>query len=363
MTVTEDMTKRILVTGAGTGAGNNLIRSLLAGDPDLDIVGCHSDRFVLKKSGARRNYLTSAVRLPGFGRSLRHVVETEGIDLVIPTSDADVAAVSRERRWLASRVFLPARAVIDRCQDKYEFAEFLRAKGVPVPVTYAVTDLARIEKVFRRLPAAERLWCRMRTGTDSKGATPVRTPDQARSWISYWEDMRGVPPGSFTLSEYLPGRAFSCQCLWKDGVLVLAKTFEHVSYFRGEARPSGVSSVTALAKTVAEPRLVETSARAIRALGRRVSGAFDVDLKDDGQGIARITEINAGRFLSGTNLFDLTGKHNMASIYVRLALGEAVMIDPVYDVAPDFYMVRDLDTLPAIVHAEELFEGIEDARR
>src|SRR5262249_37805150 len=154
----------------------------------------------------------------------------------------------------------------------------------------------------------------------------------------------------------------SCQCVWKDGALVLAKTFEHISYFRGEARPSGVSSVTALAKTVDEPRLVEVSARAIRALGRRVSGAFDVDLKDDAAGVARITEINPGRFLSGTCLFDLTGKHNMATTYVRLALGESVTIDPVYDVAPDFYMVRDLDTPPAIVHADDLFAGIEDAR-
>ena len=40
-----------------------------------------------------------------------------------------------------------------------------------------------------------------------------------------------------------------------------------------------------------------------------------------------------------------------------------VEIDPAYDVAPDYYMVRDLDTLPAIVHADNLFEGIEDARR
>jgi carbamoyl-phosphate synthase large subunit len=357
------MATRLLITGAGTGGGNNLIRSLVAGDPTLEIVGCHSDRFVLKKSPAGRNYLISPVTHPGFSPSLRHVIEAENIDLLIPTSDADVAAVARARRAIGGGLFLPATSVIARCQDKFDFAELLQGKGIPVPLTYPVADLAKIEKVFRRLPPAERLWCRMRTGTDSKGATPVRTAEQARSWISYWEEMRGVPAGSFTLSEYLPGRAFSCQCLWKDGTLVLAKTFEHVSYFRGEARPSGVSSVTALAKTVSEPRLVEVSTRAIRALGRRVSGAFDVDLKDDAHGVARITEINAGRFLSGTNLFDLTGKHNMAATYVRLALGNPVEIDPVYDVAPDYYMVRDLDTLPTIVHADELFAGIEDARR
>jgi carbamoyl-phosphate synthase large subunit len=87
-----------------------------------------------------------------------------------------------------------------------------------------------------------------------------------------------------------------------------------------------------------------------------------VNLKDDARGAARITEINAGRFLSGTGLFDLTGRHNMALTYVRLALGEPVQIEQVYDVAEDYYMVRDLDTLPGIFHADEVFDGIEDAR-
>lgn len=353
---------RLLITGAGTGASNNLVRSLTAGDPSLFIVGCHADRFVLKKSPANRNYLIPLRTHPNFAQSLRYVIETEKIDLVIPNSDQDVDAVARLRHKLPCRVFLPRRGVIERCQDKYRLAAFLRGKRLPVPLTYPVTELAKIDAVFRRLPDAPRVWCRMRTGSDSMGATPVRTAEQARSWISYWEDMRGVTPGSFTLSEYLPGRAFSCQCLWKDGALILAKTFEHVSYFGGRARPSGVSSVTALAKTVSEPRLVDVSARAIRALDPRVSGIFDVDLKDDAHGVARITEINVGRPLSGTVLFDLTGKHNMALTYVRLAMGEPVEIALAYDVADDYYMVRDLDTLPGIFHAEELFEGIEDAR-
>ena len=44
------MRRRLLITGAGTGASNNLVRSLRGGDPSLRIVGVNSDRFVLKKS-------------------------------------------------------------------------------------------------------------------------------------------------------------------------------------------------------------------------------------------------------------------------------------------------------------------------
>jgi carbamoyl-phosphate synthase large subunit len=70
-----------------------------------------------------------------------------------------------------------------------------------------------------------------------------------------------------------------------------------------------------------------------------------------------VTEINAGRFSLSTNIYDLVGRHNMASTFVRTALGEPVAIDEVYDaVDEDVYLVRDADTLPTIVSAERLFE-------
>ena len=52
----------------------------------------------------------------------------------------------------------------------------------------------------------------------------------------------------------------------------------------------------------------------------------------------------------------------MAGTYVRLALGEPPGVDEVYDAAPDHYLIRDVDTVPAVVHADELFDGITDLR-
>jgi hypothetical protein len=43
---------------------------------------------------------------------------------------------------------------------------------------------------------------------------------------------------------------------------------------------------------------------------------------------------------------------------VRLALGRQVRIRGASDFAAGYYLVRSVDTLPAIVHADELFEGI-----
>jgi len=355
------MTGRLLIPGAGTGASNALIRSLRASDSSLFVVGYHSDRFTLKKSAADLNYLIPFPTRDDFIDRLRSVIKAEGIDLLIPMGDPDVELFSRLRSEIPCRVFLPAHRVIELCQDKYDLIAFLRDQGRPTTITYPVTRLGDIEEIFRRLAPRSPLWCRIRKGTGSMGATPVKTPDQARAWIEYWQDMREVPVASFTLSEYLPGRDFACQSVWNDGTLVIARTHERLSYFGGYDRPSGVASTAALAKTVVDPRVVDISAAAIRAVDARASGTFDVDLKEDARGVPQITEINAGRIISGASILDGAGKHSLALTYVRLALGEPAEIAEPYDVAENYYFVRDVDTVPGVFHADELFEGIREA--
>ena len=354
------MKARLLVTGAGTAATSNLIRSLRAGSRALQIVGCHSDRFFLKKSSADRNYLVPALTHPHYLRAIRRVLARERVDLLIPTTDAEVRAFTRPRAGLHRRVFLPRRAVVDLCQDKYRLNVALRARGVPAPLTYPVSSLRALERLFARLSGP--VWCRVRTGSGSAGALPVETPAQARSWIAYWTAMRGVPATSFILSEYLPGRDFSCQAVWKAGEQVAVKTCERLSYFGGGSNPSGTSSISQLAKTVFAPEVVAVCTQAIRAIDARASGTFNFDLRESARGVPCVTEINAGRFASGTNIFDLTGRINLAATFVRVALGQPVALRGAYDPAEGYYSVRDLDTLTGVFHADELFDKIVDAR-
>ncbi len=356
------MPARLLITSAGRGASNNLVRSLRAGDRSHVVVGCHDDQFVLKNSAADRNYLVPPPGHCGWLDALRHVVAVERIDLVIPVTDTDVVALSRARAALGRRVFLPRAAVVDVCQDKYRLLARLRAHGVPAPATHPVTELTGLGGLFRRLRRQPLVWCRARTGTGALAAIPVRTAGHARNWIEYWRDVRGVPVSAFVLSEYLPGRDFGCQSLWKDGRLVLVKTYERLSYLGTGNQPAEVSSVSALARTVVEPDVVECCVRAIRLLHRAASGVFSVDLKGDADGSPCITEINAGRFSSATNLLDLVGTHNMAATYVNLALGEPVALRDEYDVTEPRYMLRDVDCLPRIFDAQEFFHAVADAR-
>lgn len=359
------MPRRILVTSAGTGPCNNLMRSLLRADPAIFLVGCHSDRFVLKQSPAQRKFLlqpsdSQEGNFDSFDQALRAVVASTQIDLVIPGNDRDarVLAEMNERTALSCSTFLPATKTIALCQDKYVLNLRLRDQGIPVARTHPVTDYVSLVEAWRALAPRELAWCRIRRGAASRGATMVRDTEQAWNWISYWHTMRDVPVEDFTLSEFLPGRDYNVQGLWFEGRLVLIKMCERLSYLNADQHPSGMASTPALAKTVWIPAAIETCVTAIRAIDHGAHGVFNFDLKENEAGVPCITEINAGRFAMITNLYDLAGRHNMAGTYARLACGEAVTVDDPYDNPGEYYLVRELDTVPSIFEADELFEGI-----
>jgi carbamoyl-phosphate synthase large subunit len=354
-------TQSILITAAGSGPSNNLMRSVSKGMPGTVLVGCHFDRFLLKKSPAHRNFLTAPLDTSPGREALLQILAGAHIDLVMPGNDRDARAlaVMRERMPSTVRLLLPSLRTIDLCQDKGALSGFLRQRGIPAPRTYAIADRASLTDAWDRLAPSELAWCRIRRGFASRGATQVRDCDQAWSWISYWHTMRGVAVEDFTLCEYLPGRDFNVQALCSNGALVLIKMCERLSYLNADHHPSGMASTPAVAKTVWEPAAIETCRAALRATDPEASGVFSLDLKEDEKGVARITEINAGRFCMITNIHDFTGRHNMAATYVKVALGEASGVDNPYDAAGEHYLVRDLDTLPTILPADALFDGIE----
>jgi glutathione synthase/RimK-type ligase-like ATP-grasp enzyme len=350
---------RVLITGAGTGRANNLVRSLRAGGHAIDIAGCHSDRFVLAKSDTDwRFHAPSPSSAAQFVAACRPIIEANAIDLIIPSSDADALALARIERQLACRVFVPPAEIIDLCQDKYLLCQALKARDLPVPETMAIGDHSDVVRAFEKFDHYPMLWCRMRHGMGSKGATKVRDADQAWSWIRYWNEMRGAPITQFTLSEYLPGRDFNVQGLWHKGKAILIKMCERLSYLDGDNRPSGMSSTPAVAKTLCEHEVLDVCELAIKVIAPDACGVFNVDLKQDMNGRARVTEINAGRFAMITNIYDLTGRHNMAQNYVRLALGQLPDVDCARDFAPDHYLVRDYDTHPLVASLEEIASDV-----
>ena len=70
-----------------------------------------------------------------------------------------------------------------------------------------------------------------------------------------------------------------------------------------------------------------------------------------------ITEINAGRFPSGVTALLAIGRDNMVASFAAAAAGEKVSVAAEPHGSPaEYYMVRDIDAVPAVFPAEELLE-------
>ena len=349
---------RALITGAGTGSSGNLIRAVRAMTPTPYVVGTNEDRFVLKLSLADRNYLIPGPGSDAYIDAMLEVIKRERINVIFPTDDHTVKALSDGRERLPVELLLPRPDTIDLCQDKYALNAFLHERGIPVPRTFQIKSLRDIDRIFASFSNSGLLWCRARRGSRSLAAIPVATVEQARAWITLWRDLRGVKVSAFTLGEYLPGRHFIVQCVWHDGNLLRAQPIEVLSYFAAGNNPSATFSLSSLAKTIVAKDALGVSLRAVQALERRPSGTFIVELKETQQGVPSITEINAGRFPAGVTALLALGNDNMIALFASAAVGAVATAVELHGLAVEHYLVRDIDATPAVFSAKDLVESI-----
>ena len=349
---------RVLITGAGTGSSGNLIRAVRAMTPKPHVVGINEDRFVLKLSLADRNYLAPRPADAEYIDAVSEVIKRERINVVFPTDDHSVKALSDGRGRLPIQLLLPRPNTIDLCQDKYALNAFLHERGVPVPRTFQIRSLRDLDRIFANFSNSGLLWCRARRGSRSLAAIPVAAVEQARAWITLWRDLRGVKVSDFTLGEYLPGRHFIVQTVWHEGNLLRAQAIEVVSYFAAGNNPSATFSLSSLAKTVVAKDALGVSLRAVQALEPRPSGTFIVELKETQGSIPSITEINAGRFPAGVTALLALGNDNMVAIFASAALGNVTPAVELHGLTEAYYLVRDIDAIPAVVPERDLVQSL-----
>jgi len=197
----------------------------------------------------------------------------ENPDLYLPIPDSLVW------RWVNTPeypIFLPDKKQVELCQDKAMCASIL---GDLAPKTY---------------------WIRDTKGAGGKGAQMA--------------------------SEYLPGRNFSVEFVYKDGEELARFQKERISYLvkakEMDVTKSGSSAVSICRKN---RRITEIARLAITKIARHTQtplhGFYGVDLKESEDGSFKVTEINAGRLLTASySYYWLTG-YNLPLIGINAALG------------------------------------------
>lgn len=354
--------RTIVITCAGGGGANNLIRSIRAsryGD-HVSIVGVDANKYLINKSEADENYVVPKGGDPGYVDALNEIAGRHDVDLVIPQHESEIRTVSANRDDLESEVVLPNHETVDLCLDKFRLNKELERHGFPVPKTLSLEEHTIDEAFDRLVHEEEPLWCRTRYGSSSFEAQPMYSREQTRQWVDYWSDRRGMDQSTFTLSEFLPGRDFHILTFWNEGELLLGKGNERNQYFFGEN--TGVATPL-VGRQLYDEELNRLCTEITEAIDPLPTGNFGFDFKEDPSGEPKLTEINIGKFSMVNYFFNMTGSYNMAELFLDVAFGNEEELpsldDPFGDVDTDLFLCRGIDLLPDVFSHSEI-EAVED---
>jgi biotin carboxylase len=342
--------RRVLVTGAGGSAAANFVQSLRAAPEPFHVVGSDTRREHLELADVDVRYLLPPADDPAYLDELNAVVAAEAIEVVHAQPDPEVRLLASRAEDVRARTFLPAAETVELCQDKAACAARLESAEVPVPETgHGDVHDAAAEILARHGKA----WVRATRGAGARASLPVTTVDQAVAWARYWVEARGLAYEDFMVGEFLPGREYAFQSIWRHGELVTSQARERLEYLYGHLTPSGQTSTPSVARTIQRDDVNEIAAGAVRAVDANANGVFCVDLKEGAHGTPQVTEINAGRFFTTSNFLTAAGA-NMPYLYVRLAYGEDVDGLPPFDAVEEgLYWVRMVDMGYKLVRESE----------
>ncbi|MEM2336061.1 MAG: ATP-grasp domain-containing protein [Candidatus Bathyarchaeia archaeon] len=345
--------KKIITTGAGGPAGINFIMSLRLAPEKIFIVGTEANEHFIYLVPADRRYLVPRAEEKNYIERLNEIIRKEKVEFLHAQTDTEVAVVSENREKIEAGIFLPSKETVKICQDKLESAKIWMKKGVPVAKTVEIRNEKDVDKAFEELGSP--IWIRARHGAGGRGSTPAYNKETAFSWIKYWRarDMKW----DFIAQEHLPGRNIGFHSLWKDGELITSMARERIEYIYPHLAPSGVTGTPAVQRTIHDNNVNRIATEAVLAIDPNFNGIACVDMKEDIDGVPRVTEINAARMFTTSFFFSYASKvlrkdycANIPYLYVKLAFKESVPETPKYNILPEnIYWIRHIDAPAKLV--------------
>ncbi len=333
--------------------GNNVISSLRDSGLGDYIIGQSSSPPDLFLADLDETHLVPAALDPAYRGALLRLLDRTRPDLLLVQHDFEVRAVSRLRGEIAAlgvRLPLPAQQTIETCVDKYSSYQVWAAAGLPVPKTTLLRVPSDLEEAIKQL--GPEVWLRAIEGGGGRGAITTSSAELGRAWIDRFDGW-----GAFTAASMLGRQSVTWQSIWWEGQLVVAQTRRRYEWAFADRAPTGVTGVTRVAATAADPAIDELARASILAIDAVPHGVFGVDITYDRDGRPHLTEINIGRFFTTINFFTRAGL-NMPAIIRNLALeGSMPRLDRTVNPLPEgLVWIRGMDTAPVLTSLEELHE-------
>lgn len=293
------MPSRVLVTGAGGPAAVAFMRAVTGPDVELwavDIDPCAAGLYLVPPD---RRALVPRGDDPSFVDELAGLCHAGGIDVVVPTVDAELVPVARRAHELeaaGTTVLGPSLATLEACLDKWAVVEACR-RVVAVPRTELLDGAVDLAGWSWPLVA------KPRRGSGSRGVVVASGP----------AELAQVPrDGSHLLQEHLPGVEHSLDVLaYRDG---------RVAAVVPRTRLKVDSGIAVAGCTVPDPALEAYGRRVAEAIG--LTSVANIQVKADAAGEPRLLEVNP-RF-PGSMPLTVAAGIDMPGLALADALGRRV---------------------------------------
>jgi carbamoyl-phosphate synthase large subunit len=261
---------RVLVTGAGGPAAISVMKSLGA-DPSVSLIAADMDPWAsgLYLVGPEARTLIPAGLAPGFAQAVLARCVAMGVDVLIPTVDAELRPLGRARAEFTRagiEILLAPDDALDATLDKLVLAR--RCAG-----TVRVPRTERLDQVADRASWDYPVIVKPRTGSGSRDISLI---DSAEALGAL------EPTDEFLVQEYLPGEEYS--------VDVLADVEGHVVASVPRVRERVDSGVSVAGRTMHDAELERMGAAVAAATG--LTYIANVQFRRDAAGRPALLEVN-----------------------------------------------------------------------
>lgn len=347
---------KIFVTGAGSAQSNGVINCLLMDkDGGDEIVGLGSDQYDLMLCKAHKKILMPHSTKPEYKEKLLKVLNAEKPDMIHFQHDKELFIASGFRDEIAAtgvKFLIPDNDTIDTCVHKYKSWKKFKDHGIKVPENIVINDKEDLKRAFKELGGKDgTIWLRaMSIGGGGKGALPTNDFETAVDWINNAEGW-----GDFVAAELLTPKTVTWLSIWYKGELIVAQGRRRAGWAHSALSPSGVTGVTKVGETYADPVVDEIAQNACRAVSAEPNGIYGVDMAYDGNGVPNPTEINIGRFFTTVEFF-AQGGVNLPVILKNLCVyGKKPDLPRKLNPLPDGLLwLRGMDVAPLLTTQKEI---------
>ena len=248
-----------------------------------------SDKYYLVSSSSDQNFIPTILG----------ICKKENIKLLIPTRDGELLLFAKNKEKFEKQgtyVMVSNPEVIEICNDKYRFYQFLTRNDIPTPETYLPSQINFSSVHYPLL-------VKSRYGSGSKSVLKVENEKELKFFINY------VP--NPVIQEFVNGKEYTIDLFsYFNGKVLTVVPRERIETFCGESYKG---------KTVKDTKIIEYAKNLAEELG--TNGHITIQCIKNDNGI-KFIEVNP-RFGGGAILGIKSGA-NTPLLLLRQILGKRI---------------------------------------